>query len=344
MLSGIRTFALVTIITVLIWAFAEAESLTTKALRCELHFAADEQTLRFADPADAKAWTGRVEVTVEGSNRAAGDVESNLRRGVTIRPGMSGVPTEPGEYSIDLNQVLRAAPEIVNRGVTIAKVEPPSLLIVVDTLVTRELQVNADAQGALVDGPVECRPSNARITLPRALNALLPPDVTLTARIPQETIGTLVPGRAETITGIPILPPPQVKERNRVTIEPERADVVLTLRSRTDSFTITSVPVHIKIAAGEFGRWDITVPEEDRFIRDVTVSGPSDMVARVKRGEIRLNAILTLSFDELERRISSKDVLFSEVPTELKFETDRTTVRLRIARRADPDDDAPGKN
>ncbi|HRJ49461.1 MAG: hypothetical protein KF787_12015 [Phycisphaeraceae bacterium] len=336
MLSGIRTFALVTIITVLIWAFAEAESLTTKVLRFELLFTADPQTRLFADPADVQGWTGRVEVTIEGSNRAVGDVEFNLRRGVSIRPGMSGIPTEPGEYSIDLNQVLRAAPEIVNRGVTIAKVDPPILLVVVDTLVTRELQVIADAQGALVDGPVECRPSNARITLPRSLSLLLPADIALTARIPQETIGSLVPGRSETIAGIPILPPPQVRGRPRVTIEPERADAVLTLRTRTDSFTITSVPVHVKVAAGEYGRWDITIPDEDRFIRDVTVSGPSDMVARVRRGEIRLTAVLTLSFDELERGISSKDVLFSEVPTELKFETDRTTVRLRIARRADP--------
>ncbi len=333
MWTHVRTFLLVSIITVLIWTFAEAESLTNKTIRVDLAFVNDPQTGRFVEVGENQGWSGRAEVVFEGSTASVGDLESALRRGVALRAGSEGVPADPGDYDLDLNQILRSAPEIDNRGVTVVKVDPPRLRVSIDTLVVRDVKVVADVAGALVDGPVETKPAQAKMTLPRSLADRVSPEAVVTARISPDAIGKLVPGRSETIPSVPLEPPAILSGRARVTIQPERADVILKLRTRTDVFTIASVPVHIKIAVGEVGRWDITVPDEDRFIRDVKVSGPSDLVDRVRRGEIRVTAVLPLSFDELERGIATKDVTFAEVPTDLKFDADRTTVRLSITRR-----------
>jgi hypothetical protein len=333
MWNTLRTFLLVSLITVMIWTFAEAESLTTKTVRIELAFADDPQTARFVQVADNQGWTSRVEAVIEGSTASVGDLESALRRGVSLRAGMAGIPAEPGEYTIDLNQALRAAPELGNRGVTVVKVDPPNIKVVVDTLVTREVKIVTDVAGAVVDGAVETRPSRARLSLPSSLADRIGAEASVMARVSPDAIAKLVPGRAETIPGVVLVPPPALANRQRITIVPDRTDVILTLRARTADYTIASVPVHIKLAAGEMGRWDVNVPEEDRFIRDVKVSGPSDLVDRVRRGDIRVTAVLSLSFDELERGITTKDVTFADIPTDLKFDADRTTVRLSIIRR-----------
>lgn len=342
MWTHVRTFLIVSVITVLIWAFAEAESLTTKALRVDLNFLNDPQTGRFVEVAENQGWGGRCEVLFEGSTASVGDLEPLLRKGVGLRAGLSGVPPEPGEYVIDLNQILRAVPELDGKGVTVVRVDPPTLRVIVDTLVTREVNVVSDVAGAVVDGPVECKPGKAKLTLPSALADRISAETAVTARVPPDAIAKLVPGRIETVPGVALIAPPMLAGKSRVSIEPDRADVVLKLRARTDIFTIASVPVHIKIAVGEIGRWEVAVPEEDRFIRDVKVSGPSDLVDRVRRGEIRITAVLPLSFDELERGISTKDVVFAEVPTDLKFDADRTTVRLTISRRSPTEPVTPG--
>ena len=342
MWTTVRTFLIVSVITVLIWAYAEAESLTTKSLRVDLNFLGDPQSGRFVEVADSQGWTGRAEILFEGSTASIGNLEPALRKGISLQAGASGVPLEPGEYVVDLNQVLRAVRELDAKGVTVVRVEPQTLKVTVDTLVSREVKVVTDVAGAVVDGAVEVKPQKAKITLPSSLAGRLTAESAVTARIPPDSISRLVPGRLETIPGVPLLPPTSLPATPRITIDPDRADVVLKLRSRTDVFTIASVPVHIKIAVGEIGRWNISVPEEDRFIRDVKVSGPSDLVDRVGRGEIRVTAVLPLSFDELERGITTKDVVFAEVPTDLKFDADRTTVRLGISRRAPGETPLPG--
>ncbi|MCC6426170.1 MAG: hypothetical protein IT435_05055 [Phycisphaerales bacterium] len=341
MWDRVKTFLLVTVITAMIWTFAEAESLTSRALRVEVAFITDTQTGRFIDVSEGQGWTGRAEVTFEGSTSSVGELESILRRGVSLRAGMEGVPSEPGEYLWNLHQALRAVPELDNTGVTLVKVDPPTLRIAVDTLVSRELKISADAPGVVVDGVIECKPAQAKLIYPATLASHLAPEAVITARVDEQAVGKLVPGRLEVVPGVPLLPPLSLAGQPRVRIEPDRAEVTLKLRSRTDSYTIASVPVHLKIAAGELSRWNIDIPDEDRFVRDVKVSGPSELVDRVRRGEIRVTAVLPLSFDELERGVTNKDVVFAEIPTDLTFDADRLNIRLKITKREAPDPSRP---
>ena len=144
-------------------------------------------------------------------------------------------------------------------------------------------------------------------------------------------MGKLVPGRAEMITNVPIETPSDVVG---AVMEPARAEVRLTLRTKSSSLVLPSVPVYVCMPAVEIGRWDVSIPDEDRFLTDVEVSGPSDVVDLVRRGQIRIAAQLVLSFDDLERGIGSKEVTFAELPTALNFKADSTKVRVRITARS----------
>jgi hypothetical protein len=336
MWTHVRTFLLVSLITVMIWVFAEAESLSKKSVRADVVFETDSETGRFVQVLDGQGWRDRVEIAVEGSTAAVNDLEADLRRGIRLRVGNAGIPPETGENLLEFNQILRALAEFTQRGVTVVKVDPPTLKVVVDELIAVEMKVEADVPGGVLEGVAAVKPERAKVWIPRGANASLMPESTVKARVSAESLAKLIPGRLETVTGVTLDPPGILAGMARVRVEPAKGEVSLTLKSRNETHTIPSVPVHVRLAAGELERWDITVAEENRFIRDVRVTGPGELIDRIRRNEIRLTATLALSFDELERGVTSKDVTFSELPTELKFEADRTTVRFTARKRTGP--------
>src|SRR5262249_45340484 len=119
----------------------------------------------------------------------------------------------------------------------------------------------------------------------------------------------------------------------RLKIEPPVVDIALTLRTKTASIKVPSVPVHVRIAPGELSKWDIEIPEQDRFLTDVTVSGPSDLVKQVQDKPVPLTATVSLSFEEPERMVPSKEAVFCPLPTRLHFDVPNKTIRLKIKRR-----------
>ena len=331
LLDHLKTGLWVTLVTVVIWTFAESESLTSRSVRAEVALESDAATDRAVEITDP-AWRDRVDVAIEGATAAVSEAEAILRRPICLRPGMPGVPTEAGEQTADLAAALRSLPDLQGKPVTIVRADPPTVRIRIDQLLTRELKVVVDAPGAELDGQAEARPATVNIIAPDADAKRLTESSVAIARISPETLTRLVPGRKETISNVAIELPLEVAGP-RARAAPARVEVALTLKSRTATYTLASVPVYILVAAVEYERWDISVPPEDRFLTDVQVSGPSDMVDQVRRGEIKVTAKVELSFDELERGISSKEVSFSQIPTPLVFKADNTRVRLLIKRR-----------
>jgi hypothetical protein len=335
MLSHLKTALLVTLVTLLIWIFAEAESLTTRTVRAEVAVDTDSDSDLVVEILDGQQWQKRADVVFEGSTAAVAEAEAALRKPVRLRPGMEGVPTSPGEQTLDLFTALRAWPELRTKGVTIVRVDPPNLRIKVDEIVSREVKVAAEVPGSELDGAPEVKPGTAIVHLPTTEVGLLTPASTVRARVLPELVTKLVPGRRETIPNVVLEPPPELANSRHVRIQPRSAEVSLTLRSRVAIQTLASVPVTVVLAAGEYALWEITVPEEDRFITDVKVSGPVDLIDQVKRGGITVTAQVQLSFEELERGIASKDVIFSSIPpaADLQYKADSTKARLKIKRR-----------
>lgn len=344
MLTQVKTTVLVTLVTALIWIFAEAESLTKKTVRVEVLLESEPESDRLVDIPDGQGWQKRVDVVFEGSTAAVTEAEAVFRRPVRLRPGMEGVPSDPGEQTVDFYAALREWPELRSRGVTIVRVDPPNVRIRVDQLVSREVKVIAEVPGSELDGQPEIKPGTVTLRLPASEAGALTATSAVRARVSPESVTKLVPGRRETVSNVVLELPPELQGSRRVRIDPNRAEVSLTLRSRAAALTLPNVPVSIVLAAGEYARWDITVPDEDRFITDVKVTGPVDLIDQVKRADVTITAQVLLSFEELERGITSKDVVFSSIPpaADLQFKADNTKVRLKIKRRETPGDPANG--
>lgn len=341
-LSRIKSYGLVTVITLVIWVFAESEALRMKQISAEVIFQGDPSGERVIDVPDGQGWRGRVELTVEGSAAGLDRLQSRLnRQAITLTPGMDGVSPEAGEQVVELRLALRAHPDLRETGATITKTDPPTVKVRVDQMVARELRVDVQAPDGELDGVPETRPAKVRVRLPASDAASLGPDATAAVKLDSSMLAKLVPGRVETVTGAAVVLPSWIGA-GRARIDPPAVDVLLKLRSRTATLTVPSVPVLVRMAALELGKWDVEIPETDRFIKDVKVTGPSDLINQVRTGEIKVVATLSLGFEELEKGVTSKEVNFTDFSSQLplKFEADNRLVRLTIRKREQVSDAA----
>lgn len=343
MLDRLKTFLSVAIITGLIWVFAEAETLRTQEQPVELTLDSGEGGMRTLEFADASAGPRRWNVSVVGPTAAVEDLVRRLRAPVRLAPGMDGVPLERGTIEVDLKTVLLGHPDLTigRRGVSIARVDPPTARLRLDDLVTIDLpvEVRIPTRGEL-DGPPEIRPARVKVIVPSAEVERVGAGPVL-AVIDQSMFDRLVPGRKETLGGVALRLAPEMAGI-RARIDPATAEVSLAVRRSTTTLKIPSVPVHVRLAPTEINKWEIEIA--DPFLADVSVTGPRDVIRRIEDKTIPLIAYLALSYEELERGVTSKDAVFGDLPPELgplTFEATSRSVRLTIKRREAPQRPAP---
>jgi hypothetical protein len=342
-----RGVGLVTIVAILIWAFAEAESLRATDVVMDVTFEAETAGRRVVDLADPDPTAAegrpagspalvRATLQVEGSAASVDAAVRRARRGpVRIAPGMPGLSAAPGTHQVRLREALLAHPDVRALGVDIKKSDPEIVRVTVDEITTRDLRVVARTPEG-VEGLPEVKPSLVKVSLPSRVASLLPSDAVAFVRVDDRTFAALAPGRKETVGGLRVQLPAEVAGAAHVRIDPPTAEVSLTVGTRQASVRLPSVPVHLRIAPAELAKFDVEIPESDRALLDVTVTGPVELIRQIEDKTLPVVGFVPLSFEELERLISSKDAVFNGLPTPLKFEVANRTVRLKITRRPAP--------
>jgi hypothetical protein len=335
-LPRVMSIVVVTAITLIVWAFAEAESLRALSADIDVVLVSDPasgRTFELVEPKPASTGVVRVSGEIEGPAGALAQVERILRDPVRLSAGDPGVAKDPGLWPIDLREALRNHPLIRGRGIIIRRLEPSIISIRIDELVERTLPIQVELPAGETDGPAESRPRTVTAILPKAIAETIPENAYAIARIDQPTWDRLVPGRRETIPGVRIEIPGVQPDQATVKVRPLTCDVSLAVRTRTATLRVPTVPVHVRMPPVEMALFDVSIPESDRVLIDVTVSGPADLVKQIEDKTIPLIATVTLTYEDLERGITSKETTFHTFPTALRFEVANRTVRLKISRR-----------
>ncbi|MFO0859453.1 MAG: hypothetical protein U0570_02770 [Phycisphaerales bacterium] len=333
MLERIKTVTLVSIITLLVWIFAEAESLQRRDIRFTLQFASDSPSERAIEAEDG--FRGTVTVSFSGSASAFAPAEEMTRTGpLVLAIGSPGIPLQPGEYVVSLRDALRSDVQLRKLGLTVDRVEPPTVKVRVDAMEVRTARVVVDVGEAELEGVPEVRPTTVKLYLPSDAASAVGATPEVYATLRAEDLARLVAGRRETVSQVRLELPMALKNKRSARIEPPTASVTLAVRKRQASVELTGVPIQVRMAPGELARWDVSIPEQDRFVPKVTVSGPADLVDQVKRGEIKVAATVNLTFEDLEKGVTQKEIVFSDLPTLLKFDTETRLVRVGIKKRA----------
>jgi hypothetical protein len=348
----LNNIILVTLVTFLIWVYAESESLRTEDMAATVVFSAAPGSGRAVWLIDSP---GRpimeLKLRLEGATAAIDALRRHLHTTIPLTPG-GELPMEPAQHSIDLRSALRASPVFAKSGVTIAEVTPATVSVLVDELVTRQVPVRVELPpGTETTGPPEVQPAQATITFPRTLLQALN-DLPALASLDRASLTPLTPGRLQRLPGVPIQAPATIRDQPYVSMDPKAATVTVTLRDQTASIDLPTVPVQIRMSPVAYAEWDVDIPEDSRFLRDVRVTGPSDLIAQIREGKMPVIAYVSLTPEDLTRGALSggifKEAVFSDLPipnNPLEFDVEDRAVRVSIQKRThDPGERPTGPN
>lgn len=332
--SQVKSVLLATVIALLVWVFAEGESLATRTVSAAVQFPGDAGagTDLVVIPDDPN-FRGEARVRLEGTLRsldiAAGEIGGRVR----LAPGSPGLPNGPGEKLVaDLAQAIGALPGLKGLGSSVAEVEPRQVVVRAVRMVQREVPVRV-VLGADVplDGDPAPTPDRVSVRVPEAAAAQLPDAVE--ARVSEAEIRRL---RAEGPQTVPaqVVPPPSLFGVRPMGLSHDTVSVSLRVRRRIETVTLQGVPVWFSLPPTEdTARWSVDV--QDKFLGDVTLSGPLEEIRRIDARAVPVKALIELSSEDLEHGAAglTKTAAFPGLPPGVTAAAATPGVRVRVTRR-----------
>jgi hypothetical protein len=329
----VKTGLLIGVVTVVIWLFAEAKSITELAVETEIRLVAgDDRTIRFT----GAGWTGAATVRLDGPRSAIDLVSDELSRGLSLALGAPGVPRAQGDYVIDLAEALSNNPPLKGTGVSVVGIEPATVAVHIDQITRLEgVPIRIEIPGVELEREAEVAPQSVSVALPSEVAAQLGERPTVIATPSPEDLRLAEEGVRYTFRA-PLSLPASVPDRSSATISPPTVQVSIVVRRRVESYTVPFAPVWLLLPPNESERWRVTIPPEDQGIEDVVVTGPSDVIERIRTQQMTVVGVVELTDVELERRIEAKAVAFPLLPDSVTVDAAGRPIRLVIEERAAP--------
>lgn len=339
--SAIRAALLALFVSGLIWIWAEGESLTSSTLtRVEIELPNDiagDMVVRSETP----NWTGAVQIRLEGSVREVGAAAAAIGQRVRLPAGLPSMPkATDGRKTLKLSEALGQIPELSRLQGVIAEVQPPEVSVRAVRMITRDLPVRVElAREVALDGDPVPTPSTVKVRLPEVMFSTLGETAQAVASLSDESLSRLRTDGPQSLAA-PVRLPGPLADPDLVRITPDTVLVSLRPRRAVDTTRLPTVPVWFSLPPTEDGaRWSVEIL--DKFLADVTVTGPSDDVKRVQNGGLTIKAVVELSTEDLERGAAekgpiTKQAAFQGVPGGMTCSAANATVRVKIGRRATP--------
>lgn len=327
----LRTALIVTGLSLLVWALAESRTLTTVSEATSVELAPVSEAEMLAARLASGALAGEtLEVTLRGPVAAREAALAVLRERVRLQ-AVEDYPAEDGVHSVVLRDVLRRRDALHDAGVGVESVTPASVDVEVVKLVEVEVPVRLELPEGLEVAESGVEPAVVRMRAPAAVAER--EGFELVARPDPARIAGLRPGTTGVIKGVPVQLPAAYADWTWATgISPRTVDVSVRVQSRIETLTIERLPVQVLLAPSELGRWRIEIPPASRDLVDVRLSGPLDVIERIRSGEVRPVAMLRLSYDELEAGIEEKAAEVTGLPAGVEWSSSVSSIPVTITR------------
>lgn len=330
--GSIRTLVIVSLITIMVWLLAEARMVQTQSLEAQVFLTGVEGTGSLSlvvRQAPDLAQVRTVSIQVEGSIAGLDRFARLLQNRVELRIGRE-IPAQPGMHTLDLRTLLRQSTNLDVHGLTISQVSPESIVVEVDELETRDFPIRVIMpMGVELDGAPRSEPASVRVVAPSSvLGQVVVNEATV--RVSASEVAPLAQGRLETIPGVVVELEGVVRGDWATSIDPAQVDVFVSLRTLTQTLTLTRMPVQILLAPGEIGDWHVQINESDKDLVGVEVVGPAEAINQLRTGAVVPRAFVTLSFEDLERRVRSKPAQVLGLPNGCRVVSPEKVVNLEI--------------
>ena len=330
-----KTLGLVTVVTAIVWIFAEGEVLQTEQVQVDVAMRSGSSQL-WLSAGGSTNWSGRVRVTLEGPATAIDAIRPRLSEPIELLCGEE-LPDDPDDYSILLATALNLDQVFAGTGVAVIDTQPATLDIVIDELVQRPAIVEARAPGNQADATPLVE--TATVSIPMRSISRIPEPLKVVAQLSPEELARLVPGRPERVTAVPLLPPDSLLGVPGVSIEPAASDVRVTVRTQVTEKILESVFVQLREPPATRELFSIVVAEGEEVIRNVRVTGPVRLVEQIgPGGAYQPVAVLALTPEVLQRGVAEGGLLALEariegLPEGVSWDASDRTVRVTVSRR-----------
>lgn len=333
----VRTALVVTIVTLLVWLFAESRTLRTQTVVVPVTLSAggSASAFRLTDPDD---WTGSIEVELAGPTATMDALRTAALEGITLEIG-DELPAEPGVRAVELIEAVRQDALFAESGVVVRRVTPRMLGLETDRMESLVLPVEVDLEGMQTSGPVSVEPPEVTVRLPVSISQGL--DLHATAKVPPSRLSALTPGRRTEISQVPIEVEGLPEGAWGVRLQEPRAVVNMAIRVKTESLTLREIPVRLSVIPADLAVWTMEMPPEDRVLEDVVVTGTKSAIEQIRRGDVVLGAIATVNLDAsgaaeadaAEREVDAPVRLIG-LPAGVFSEIRDSSIRVTLRRRA----------
>jgi len=345
--AQINTVLLVSFLAILIWLLAESRMVQTRIVELQIVLVGNSQDpehIFVVRPLPSQSWSSSIEVELEGSLASLDQASRELRGRVLLLVG-DHIPSRIGDHDLDLHATLRDLPALRTHGVSIRSLSKDLARVQVDQIISLDLPVRFDLSSSVaLDGPPRAIPQSITVQGPSTLLNTLQGREVLAAPTP-ESIAALIPGRLETIPGVGFTLPVSLDSTSSPgwapTFTPPRVDIRLTIRSLTQTTIIERLPIQILLAPGEVGRWIVALNPGSEDLVSIQLSGPTDALTAINDGSITPQAFISLSFQDLERSISTKQVQLLGLPSSVHILSTLPEVGFSITKAPLPPVDTP---
>jgi len=326
-----QSIGLVTLITAVIWLYAEGQDVRDLTREVRLSLPArigDATVVQFAGDTP-----GQVQLQLMGASSSLSQFEQALGAGGSLR-----LPIEPADLAgpspvaLDLPAMIGrarlredqpAGPTLEDLGISVISVEPARVRVNVDELVNRELRVLFDPGTVEVQSNWTAEPAQVEATLLRSrLDAVegAADALYVEAVVPRETLADLPEGvRQENFQADLRLPEvliPAGPMADYTRLRRQTVSLSFTVERQRASVRLSKpVPVWLISSPSELQRYRVDLASEDRVLNDVRVEGPRDLIDQLKAegSELRVIARFDLTSEELDRGVTASTLTAIEI-------------------------------
>lgn len=298
------SFFSITAITLLIWLYAEGENIRRYDLSMELQFVSPSGRQLVVEP-DSRS--------IQVAFTSAADQFAQFRQ-LVQEPLRLEVREEPGQpmQVIALRERLASDPRITNLGIGILDVQPSTLPVKVESLVSVTLPVKVTPPPADMAESVSIEPlpdpAQAAVMLPSSIARRITADTAFEVAINPQRLTGLAPGVVNRLA-IPLSLPESLRngdETASVRIEPSTVNVSVTVRTLTAETTLPAVVIKMVVNPHDLQAYEPPALNDD-FVRNIVLRGPRDVIREIQEGKTQIYAELRLSADDLENASRSPD-------------------------------------
>jgi hypothetical protein len=269
-----QTYLLVSMVTILVWLYAEAETVKPETMQIDVMF--EGSNYQLVDPAAPFG----VNATFRCNASQLADLEGLKTTGQAFKIDVTA--REDGAHAIPLLERIEKNPRIQQLGIVVERVNPPEKQVRIERLEKVEVAVEFDRGNRELADQAVIDPSSVIVTAPLSLKPWLT-SIKLPARLDEERFAGLAEGVEHKLTNVSIDLPYQLQQRDGVSISHDAVSVAFTIIRQTDTLA-SQLSVLIQGPAPAMADFQIVPEEEGRVTVELT--GPRSTIEKIKAREL----------------------------------------------------------